>query len=114
MIPAVFRLNNIVRGGKFARLAFSCHLFALLIFAFPAYGATTITLEAESGSLTAPMAVQPVLQPLEVNLWRSRRVPAITTMTPPMGSRPGKFFDQYSSIGNLRLVGTNDRPEWKQ
>ena len=58
MIPAVFRLNNIVREEIFARLAFSCHLFALLIFAFPAYGATTITLEAESGSLTAPMAIK--------------------------------------------------------
>ena len=57
MIPAVLRLNNIVREEIFARLAFSCHLFALLIFAFPAYGATTITVEAESGSLTAPMAV---------------------------------------------------------
>ena len=58
MIPAALRVNNIVREEIFARLAFSCHLFALLIFAFPADGATTITLEAESGSLIAPMAIQ--------------------------------------------------------
>jgi hypothetical protein len=57
MVTANFGLNNIVRGKIFARLAFSCHVFALIIFALPAYGATTITLEAESGSLTAPMAV---------------------------------------------------------
>ena len=49
MIPDSSCWNNIIRGGTFARLSFSCHLFALLIFAFPAYGATTITLEAESG-----------------------------------------------------------------
>ena len=58
MIPASSCWNNIVRRGTFARLAFPRHLFALLIFAFPAYGATTITLEAESGSLTAPMVIQ--------------------------------------------------------
>ena len=58
MIPAALRLNNIVRGEIFARLAIFCPLFALLVFAFPAHGATTITLEAESGNLTAPMAIQ--------------------------------------------------------
>ena len=61
MIPAVLRLNNIVREEIFARLAFSCHLFALLIFAFPAYGATTITVEAESGSLMLRWRSAPVL-----------------------------------------------------
>ncbi len=41
-----------------ALLVFSGHLVALLFFALSAQAATTITLEAETGGLTAPMLIQ--------------------------------------------------------
>jgi len=52
------RLDNIARSKILARLQFYYYFFALLIFAVPAGAATTITLEAESGNLTAPMVIQ--------------------------------------------------------
>lgn len=58
MVQPAFRLHSIVRGEIFARLAIFCRVFALLVFALPAYAATTITVEAESGSLTSPMVIQ--------------------------------------------------------
>ena len=58
MIQTTLSLNNLTPGGILARLKSYYFLFAFLIFAFPAGAATTISLEAESGSLTAPMVIQ--------------------------------------------------------
>ncbi len=54
----VFILNNSLQNGLRPRLVFFCFLFALFYCSFPAQGALTITREAESGSLTAPMVIR--------------------------------------------------------
>lgn len=50
-------LSSLTRPTTFARIVLSCFLF-VLISAFPAQAAKTISVEAESGGLTAPMVIQ--------------------------------------------------------
>jgi hypothetical protein len=58
MAHTTFPWHNAVRRKFCSRINLYSYLFALLLFALPAQAATTITLEAESGSLTAPMVTQ--------------------------------------------------------
>ncbi len=58
MIQSMIRLNSVAQSKCLARVVFTWIIFGLLICPVPARAATTINVEAESGSVTAPMAIQ--------------------------------------------------------
>jgi hypothetical protein len=58
MRQTTFRSKKIARSEMFAGGVWAWFLFALLFSVLPAQAATTITVEAENGALTAPMVIQ--------------------------------------------------------
>jgi hypothetical protein len=59
MIQSGFRFEATGLSKRIAGVVLSCFLFALINTVGLAWGATTISVEAESGNLTVPMAIQP-------------------------------------------------------